>query len=54
MVTFFCKNCRFKYTPKTFKASPPLMCHNCGAKGSVEKEPDAEQILRESTFELRN
>lgn len=48
MVTFFCKSCRFKYTPRISRAAPPQRCHNCGGLNTIEKEPDAEQILRES------
>lgn len=42
----------FKYTPRSMRVEPPLMCHNCGAKGTVQKEPDADQILRESTLDF--
>lgn len=48
MATFICRRCNFKYTPRIPRASPPLVCHNCGGKETVEKAPDAEQILRES------
>ncbi len=48
MVTFFCRNCNFKYSPRVLRLDLPKICHNCGGKGTVEKEPDAEQILRDS------
>ena len=48
MVTFFCRRCNFKYTPRVPRVTPPLMCHNCGGKGTVGKEPDAEQIIQDS------
>lgn len=48
MVTFVCRRCSFKYTPRMHRADPPLMCHNCGGKGTIDKAPDAEQIIRES------
>jgi hypothetical protein len=41
--------CRFKYTPRGAVAIPKR-CHNCGEEGTVEKEPDANQILKESNF----
>ncbi|MEK6948035.1 MAG: hypothetical protein AABX19_02215 [Nanoarchaeota archaeon] len=52
MTTFVCRNCRFKYTPRTMRLEVPQMCHNCGKKGTVEKEPDAEQILRDSNLDF--
>ncbi len=48
MATYACRRCNFKYTPRIPRASPPPICHNCGTKGSIEKEPDAEQIIRDS------
>ena len=50
MVTFFCRMCRFKYTPRIENATLPKRCHNCGGESTVEKEPSAEQILKESNF----
>lgn len=48
MVTYFCRRCSFKYTPKIPRTSPPARCQNCGGAGSVEREPDAEEIIRMS------
>ncbi len=48
MVRLFCRNCKFKYTPRTTKAELPSRCGNCGSVGSIQVEPDADQILRES------
>ena len=48
MVTFCCRNCRFKYSPRTPNATVPTRCGNCGGQKTVEKEPDAEQIIRDS------
>lgn len=50
MATFFCKNCSFKYTPKRVINTPPRTCTNCGAIGSLQKEPSAEDILNESDY----
>ena len=52
MVTFLCRSCRFKYTPRTGRTDPPSRCGNCGSLGTIEKEPDAEQILRESNLDF--
>ncbi len=48
MVRFFCRHCKFKYTSKIVRNEAPKICTNCGNKGTVEKEPDADQILRMS------
>ena len=48
MATFFCRRCNFKYTPRTYRVKPPLMCHNCGGKETIDVAPNAEQIIRES------
>lgn len=47
--TFFCTKCRFKWKPRAERKSLPEICGNCGGKGTVRIEPDAEQILRESS-----
>ena len=52
MGTFFCRNCRFKYSPKSERLQPPALCHNCGGKGTVQVSPDANQILRESNLDF--
>lgn len=48
MVSFVCRRCNFKFTPRAARANPPLMCHNCGGKETIEKAPDAQQIIMES------
>ena len=48
MTRFFCRHCRFKYSPKLPRNEPPQICTNCGGKGTVEKEPDASEILRDA------
>ena len=50
MPTFFCKSCYFKYTPRTLRNDPPKTCNNCGGVGTVEKQPDANQIIKESEY----
>ncbi len=50
MVRFLCRSCRFKFSPRVPRTDPPKRCGNCGGEGTIEKEPDAEQILRESNF----
>lgn len=46
--TLICRHCRFKWKPKTDNLKIPEICSNCGSRGSVGIEPDADQILRES------
>lgn len=48
MVTFLCRSCRFKFTPRVPRLEPPSRCGNCGNVRCVEKEPDASEILRDS------
>jgi len=48
MVTFFCRSCLFKYSPRIQRVDPPRVCHNCGGKGTIEREPDANQIIMDS------
>lgn len=50
MVTYMCRNCNFKYSPKVPRMEPPKRCHNCGGMGTVEREPDADQIIKESNI----
>ena len=48
MATFFCRSCGFKYTPRIPRTTAPARCNNCGGAGTVEEEPDAEKIIRDS------
>jgi len=45
MVVYICSNCNYKFS--AVKPVPPRNCPYCGAKGSVEPEASASQILRE-------
>ena len=48
MPRYFCRHCRFKYIPRSSRVELPKICTNCGGKGTVEKEPDASEILRDA------
>ena len=50
MVTFVCKMCNFKYTPRAARTEPPRECNNCGGLGTLLKEPTAADILNDSEF----
>lgn len=47
MVRLVCRHCRFNYIPKTQIASVPKTCGNCGHNNTLEKEPDAADILNQ-------
>lgn len=47
MVRFLCTHCKFKYSPKIQINQVPKICGNCGHTGTLEKEPDAADILSE-------
>ncbi len=47
MPTFFCRHCRFKYSPKSDRKDVPSLCGNCGTKGSMVVTPDADSILKD-------
>jgi len=49
MASLICRNCGFKYQPKS-SLKLPERCGNCGGFKCVNVEPDAEQILRESDY----
>lgn len=49
MVTFSCRNCGFKYSPKG-SAKLPDICGNCGGKKCLNIAPDANQLLNESNY----
>ena len=48
MVTFMCRKCRFKYSPKSDRKDVPSLCGNCGTKGSLSVAPDASSILQDA------
>ena len=48
MPAFFCRHCKFKYTPKSERKDAPERCGNCGNYGTVSVAPDADQILKDS------
>jgi len=47
MVTYSCRNCRYRFVPKTNKA--PVICPYCSKQGTIEIEKDAAAILKESS-----
>ncbi|MBS3174437.1 hypothetical protein J4440_00990 [Candidatus Woesearchaeota archaeon] len=47
MTRFLCRNCKFKFSPKIQRNEPPKICGNCGGVNTIEKEPDANDILKE-------
>lgn len=46
MTRLMCAACGYKYTPKAAKI--PKLCPNCGKGGTVQREPSAEDIIRDS------
>jgi len=48
MAKYRCKSCRYRFTPREELTKS---CPYCGKVGTLQEEPDAEELLRDISLE---
>ena len=47
MVVFACRHCNFRYSPKSGRNEPPVVCPNCGKEETLGVQASAQELLKE-------